>query len=257
MQSSAGPLSLQLWSTRGDDPLPQQLKVLAELGYTDVQPFHDQYGDLPFLADSLAEAGLSSVSGMFRFSMFEGTAEQVIAAATALGMKLVVAPYLEEAMRPTDKDGWRALHKTLVNFKDRVEGAGLGFAWHNHEFEFVRFADGSYAIEYLLGDEIDFAADIGWICRAAEDPEKWLRRYRGRIPAVHIKDVAPEGQALDEGGFADLGMGTVDWRHIWGVLDDLQVPLRTVEHDQPNDWRRFAANSAKALKRLHAGEPVA
>lgn len=253
MSDTMGPLSLQLWSTRGGDPLPEQLKFLARLGYTDVQAFHDQYDDVPLLKDSLAEAGLTCVSGHFRFSMFEDDARSVISAATALGMKLVVAPYLEEDMRPVDKSGWRQLHKTLIGFKETVEGAGLRFAWHNHEFEFARFEDGSYAIDYLLGEDIDFAADIAWIYRAAEDPAKWLRRYVGRIPAVHVKDVAPAGEALDEAGFADVGAGIMDWDHLWGVLSELKVPLRIAEHDQPSDWRRFAANSAAAIKQLRAG----
>jgi len=255
MHDAAGPLSLQLWSTRGTDPLPDQLKLLVGLGYTDVQPFHDQYGDVPRLKDCLAEAGLTSISGHFQFAMFEGNARPVISAATALGMKLVVAPYLEEAMRPVDKAGWK--DNTLLGFKARVEDAGLRFAWHNHEFEFARFEDGSYPIDYLLGEEIDFAADIAWIYRAAEDPEKWLRRYRGRVPAVHVKDVAPAGEAMDEGGFADLGAGIMDWDHLWTVLNELDVPLRVVEHDEPNDWRRFATNTAATMKRLRAGEPVA
>jgi sugar phosphate isomerase/epimerase len=247
-------MSIQLWSTRGDTPLPEQLNFLASLGYTDAQPFHDQYDDVPLLKDSLAQAGLTSVSGHFRISMFDGDARPVIAAATALDMKLVVAPYLEESARPTDKDGWKQLHKVLLGYKERVADAGLSFAWHNHEFEFAPFGDGSCPIEYLLDEDIDFAADIAWIYRANVDPEPWLRRYRGRIPAVHIKDVAAAGDALDEGGFADIGDGIMDWNRLWAVLDDLEVPLRAAEHDQPNDWRRFATVSARALGRLRAGE---
>jgi len=257
MHDTAGPLSLQLWSTRGTDPLPEQLKLHAGLGYTDVQPFHDQYDDVPLLKDSLTKTGLTCISGHFHFAMFEGNARPVISAATTLGMKLVVAPYLEEAARPIDKAGWKHLHTTLLGFKERVEDAGLRFAWHNHEFEFMRLEDGSYAIDYLLGEDIDFAADIAWIYRASEDPAKWLRRYRGRIPAVHVKDVAPAGEAINEEGFADLGAGIMDWDHLWAVLNELKVPLRVVEHDQPSDWRRFAANTAAAMKRLRAGEPVA
>ncbi len=250
MRDDIGPLSIQLWSTRGEDPLPVQLRYLAGLGYTDVQPFHDQYDDVPALKAGLAEVGLTSVSGHFKLSMFEGDAAPVIQAAQALDMKLVVAPWLDEAMRPTDKDGWRQLNKMLVAIKQRMVDAGLGFAWHNHDFEFARFEDGSFAIEYLLGEEIDFAADLGWIFRAGQDPGEWLRRYEGRVPAVHIKDVAPAGEKLDEAGFADVGEGVMNWRPLWDLLTRLQVPLRIAEHDQPNDWRRFAATSAAAIIQL-------
>lgn len=253
MHEDQGPLSIQLWSTRGDDPLPEQLGLLATLGYTDVQPFHDQYEDVAYLKDCIAQAGMTSVSGHFRFGMFEGDAMPVISAARALDMKLVVAPWLDEDMRPTDKEGWKALHTRLKGFKERVEDAGLRFAWHNHDFEFARFADGSHGIEYLLDEDIDCAVDIAWVAVAGEDPAAWLRRYKGRIPAVHVKDMAPPGTAPEQMGFADVGSGVMDWPALWQVLNELHVPLRIAEHDQPVDWRRFARVSAETIKRLRAG----
>lgn len=256
MRDDQGPMSVQLWSTRGEDPLPEQLHVLAKLGFTDVQPFHDQYEDVPYLKNCIAEAGMTCVSGHFRFGMFEGDALPVISAAQALDMQLVVAPWLDEDMRPTDKEGWKALHKRLARFRERVEDAGLRFAWHNHEFEFMRFADGSYGIEYLLDEDIDFAIDLAWVHLAGEDPLRWLDRYAGRIPAVHIKDVAHPGTASDQMGFADVGQGVMDWNALWQALGDVGVPLRVAEHDQPADWRRFARVSADAIHRLRAGEAL-
>jgi sugar phosphate isomerase/epimerase len=256
MQADQGPLSLQLWSTRGDDPLPEQLRILAEMGYTDVQPFHDQYADVPYLRDCIVEAGMTCASGHFHFGMFEGDAGAVISAARALGMKLVVAPWLDEDMRPTDKDGWKAMHDRLAGFRERVEDAGLRFAWHNHDFEFAPLPDGSRGIEYLLGDDIGFAADLAWIHVAGEDPAAWLRRYEGRIPAIHVKDVAAAGTAPEHMGFADIGTGVINWTALWHLLDQLEIPLRIAEHDQPVDWRRFARVSAAALKRLRAGQPI-
>lgn len=248
-----GPMSMQLWSTRGDDPLPEQLRILAALGYTDVQTSHEQYDDVPYLKDCIESAGMTCVSGLFRFAMFEDGAHRVIEAAKALGMGLVAAPWLDEDKRPTDKEGWQAVHDVLAGFRERIEGEGLRFAWHNHDFEFVRLPDGSCGLEHLLGEDIDLVADPAWIAVADEDPGYWLRRYRGRIPAVHVKDLAPKGTAADQMGFADVGQGVMDWTDLWALLDDLGIALRTAEHDQPGDWRRFARVSAQTLTRLRAG----
>lgn len=254
MHDNQGPMSMQLWSTRGEDPLPEQLSMLSVLGFTDVQTSHDQYDDVPYLKDCFAEAGMTCVSGMFRFDMFEGDAMRVISAASALDMQLVAAPWLDEDKRPTDAEGWKSVHDVLAGFRDRIEGAGLRFAWHNHDFEFVRCQDGSMGIEHLLGDDIDLVADLAWIQMAGEDPAAWLRRYAGRIPAVHVKDLAPLGAAPEQMGFSDVGQGIMDWPGLWDLMNELEVPLRTAEHDLPVDWRRFARVSADAIHRLRAGE---
>ncbi len=253
MTSDPGPLSIQLWSTRGDDPLSEQFGALAGMGYTDVQPYHDQYDDVPALKGLLEEHGLTARSGHFNLRMFEGDARPVIDAARALGMGLVVAPWLDPDERPREAEGWRALHHRLQRMKQVIEDAGLAFAWHNHDFEFQLLPCGSYGIQYLLDEDIDFAADLAWIYVGGQDPAKWLRHYAGRIPAIHVKDVAAPGTKLDQMGFADLGQGVVDWTSLWAIADELEIPLRVAEHDLPGDWRRFASTSAGVLMRLRSG----
>jgi len=250
---SPGPLSIQLWTTRGADPLGVQLDALAAIGYTDVQPFHDQYDDVPALKGELDRCGLTCVSGHFQIDMFTGDARPVIDAAKALDMQLVVAPWLDPEHRPLDAAGWRVVHARLQAIRSVIEDAGLAFAWHNHDFEFQPLPDGSFGIEYLLGDDIDFAADLAWIAMAGQDPAVWLRRYADRIPAIHVKDVAAPGTALDEMGFTDIGTGVMDWNGLWHLADEIGVPLRVAEHDLPADWRRFARTSAQALTRLRIG----
>lgn len=253
MQTDQGPLSIQLWSTRGPDPLIDQLSELAAMGYQDVQPYHDQYDDVPHLRASLDQFGLTAVSGHFALGMFDGAARPVIEAARMLGMKLVVAPWLDPADRPTEADGWRRLHVRLQRMKSVVEDAGLAFAWHNHDFEFRLLPCGSYGIQYLLDEDIDLAADLAWMWVGGQDPAPWLRRYAGRVPAIHVKDVAAAGEKLDQQGFADVGEGVLDWSGLWSLADELGIPLRIAEHDQPVDWRRFARTSARAMSRLRDG----
>ncbi len=250
MTTACGPLSMQLWSTRGADPLPDQLAELASMGYTDVQPYHDQYDDVPALKALLEQHGLTAFSGHFNINMFDGDARPVIDAARILQMKLVVAPWLDPADRPSDADGWRGLHARLQRMKAVIEDAGLAFAWHNHDFEFQLLPGGSCGIEYLLGDDIDLAADLAWIWVGGQDPATWLRRYAGRVPAIHVKDVAAPGQNIDQLGFADVGEGILDWRGLWSIADEMGIKLRVAEHDLPGDWRRFAKTSASAIQKL-------
>lgn len=243
-------LSIQLWTTRGNDPLDYQLSRLKTFGYNDVQPFHDQYDDPVLMRTLLDKHGLTARSGHFNLSMFDGDAHVVLDAARVLGMKLVVSPYLAENERPSDVAGWRELGKRMAAIKLRMSDHGLEFAWHNHQYEFKRLDDGSLPIEHLLGDEVAFEIDMGWLWLAGEDPAAWLKRFRGRVPAVHVKDFAPIGENLDEDGMVDICHGVMDWPRLWQAIIDAQVPLVVLEHDLPSSWERFAARSADAVRAL-------
>ncbi len=74
-----------------------------------------------------------------------------------------------------------------------------------------------------------------------------MRKLQGRILAVHVKDRAPEGENADEGGWADLGFGEVDFTHIVPALGEAEVEHWVLEHDNPSDHERFASRSFNAV----------
>lgn len=243
-------LSIQLWSTRAAGSLREQIEFLAACGYTNAEPYEAVCDDPAALRALLDEHGFTARSGHFRLETFETAPERVVNVARVLGLDLVVAPWLDEDQRPTDADGWRGIGRRLSAISRRLADDGLAFAWHNHEFEFARLPDGSCGIEHALGEDVLVELDLGWVVRAGEDPLAWLARYAGRIPAVHVKDVAPPGEKLDEMGFADVGEGTMNWPLYWRSAVEAGAGLMIAEHDQPSDWRRFARVSAEAMRRL-------
>jgi sugar phosphate isomerase/epimerase len=62
-----------------------------------------------------------------------------------------------------------------------------------------------------------------------------LGKFRGHVFAVHAKDNAPTGQADDEGGFAAVGQGVLDWNAILHAAAAAGVQWYIVEHDHPRD----------------------
>ncbi|SLN56512.1 Xylose isomerase-like TIM barrel [Aquimixticola soesokkakensis] len=249
-----GDLSFQMFSSRAADSLEEQLKLLSELGYTDVQPFFfgapDDMGALDTYVALLAKYNLTAKTGHFTLDVFEQSPDLVEEIARKFGMWLVVVPYINPEDRPDTAAGWQAIGAKLAEYTADMKSRGLTFAYHNHEFEMVPLADGSYPIDHLLGDTVPFEPDLAWIVVGGADPLVWLEKYTGRIPAIHVKDIAPQGECLDEKGFADLGHGTLDWQVLWdaGVAAGSQIMV--VEHDQPLDWKRFATRSIKTLKAL-------
>jgi sugar phosphate isomerase/epimerase len=223
---------------------------LKSYGYTDVQPYHTQWDDPVAMHDLLQKVGLTAKSGHFTLEMLRGEFDRVVAASRTLDLALVVAPFVQPQERASDRAGWRAFGAELAEISKRLADAGLDFAWHNHTFEFEALPDGSYPIEHILGDDLSFEIDVAWVARSGTDPGPWLERYKGRIPAIHVKDLAVAGEKTDEGGWADVGTGVIPWAELWRPAVATGAWLMVAEHDKPSDYKRFARVSADAIRSL-------
>jgi sugar phosphate isomerase/epimerase len=245
---------MQLYSGRKFPPVEAQLAAIARNGFTNVETFGPFHDDVEATKRMLDAHGLSARSGHFSVAMAESQSEVVIDGARRLGIEIVVAPYLTPAERPATVEGWKAMGARLLAVRERLSAAGLRFAWHNHDFEFAPLADGSLPIEHVLGDHLLWEADLAWVIRGGADPRRWIERYRGRIPLVHVKDIAPAGENGDEDGWADVGTGTVAWTELWPLCVAAGAEMMIPEHDNPSDFDRFARVSAAAMRRYANGD---
>jgi sugar phosphate isomerase/epimerase len=81
--------------------------------------------------------------------------------------------------------------------------------------------------------------DCGWAFAAGQNPAELMRRHRGRISMLHLKDMksASAGTAPDKRIPTEIGHGVVDFhqifeaakaagiRHSFVEQDDLDMPL--------------------------------
>jgi sugar phosphate isomerase/epimerase len=250
------PFAIQLYSGRKFPPLESQVAVAAGAGFTHVEtfgPLNDSPGET---RRALDRHGLSAVSTHVSRDTLEGDTGGALAAARTLGVEFVVAPYLPPERRPNDRAGWAALGEQLARCRDTVERGGLRFAWHNHDFEFALLPDGSYPIEHVLGVDLAWEADLAWVTRGGADPMAWIDRYRGRIPLVHVKDVAAAGTRAEEDGWADVGEGVLPWPSLWSACVAAGAEVMIAEHDNPSDFDRFARVSGSAMRTYAQATPT-
>ncbi len=245
--------SYQLYSSRNFPPLTDTLTMLAGLGYQDVEGFGGLYADdakLAELAAGLKATGLKMPTGHFGIDMLEKQPEHVLNIARTLGIKHIYCPHLMPDQRPTDGPGWRAFGARLEAAGRPYKAAGIGFGWHNHDFEFVPTADGAIPQAEIMagGPTLEWEIDVAWVIRGGADPVQWIRRYGPRITAAHVKDIAPAGENADEDGWADVGHGTVDWPSLMAALRAVGCKHFVMEHDNPSDHARFAKRSILALR---------
>ncbi|WP_309082761.1 sugar phosphate isomerase/epimerase [Chelativorans sp.] len=245
--------SYQLYSSREFPPLDETLRMLKRLRYDQVEGYGGVYGDLDGLKAALAETGLAMSSGHFSLDTIETEPEKVLEIARATGMQAVYCPFLVPDQRPSDAAGYARFGERLRKAAEPLNGAGLTFGWHNHDFEFRPLPDGSIPMAEIFrgGPGLSWEADIAWIVRGGADPIEWIERYADQLSAIHIKDIAPEGEAADEDGWADVGSGTVDWKRILDtVRQKTKARFFVIEHDKPNDHERFARRSIENASKL-------
>lgn len=246
-------VSFQLYSARNFAPWENVLKTLAGQGYTQVEGFGGVYEDPAGFRKLLDANGLSMPSGhFFPLEQFEDDLSKVIDTAKTLGMSRLFCPALPPEQRSANALDWKAVGASLEAIGAKLRDAGLRFGWHNHDFEFKACEDGSLPMTILLetAPTIEWEADIAWIVRGGQDPLEWIERYADRITTAHVKDIAPEGECLDEDGWADVGHGTMDWKTINSALRNVGVDLFVAEHDNPSDLARFSGRTIETIRSL-------
>ncbi len=238
-------LSFELYSSRNFPPLRGQLQTLSGLGFRSVEFQADAVDDIPAMKAMLFEFKLSAPAGHFDLARMRKDLAGSAKIAHAFGMTTIVLAWLPPEDRPKTGTAWTAFGYELERMASAAKRDGLTLAWHNHDYEFPPLADGSRPLDLIFAaaPDLGWEPDIGWITRAGEDPLPWLTRYRDRIRAMHIKDVAAAGAAKDEDGWADVGYGVVDWKRLIPLLQSVSPAPLIIEHDLPNDYARFARRS--------------
>lgn len=247
--------SYQLYSSRKFGPLPQTLKMLAGMGYAQVEGYGALFQDMEdsgALVEDLQANGLTMPSGHFGLDLIEKTPDAVIDTAMSLGIEHVFVPYLDAPQRPKDAAGWHDFGARVEQAGAPLMAVGLSFGWHNHDFEFAALPDGSMPIDCLLegGPGLKLEFDVAWCARAGQDPIPWIDKLSDRVTSVHVKDIAPDGENQTEDGWSDVGKGTMDWAGLMPRLRATGCELFIMEHDNPSDDERFASSSLAYLNSI-------
>lgn len=245
-------ISFQLYSGRNFPPLEDQFALLARLGYSNVEGFGGLFPDPAALRDQLDRHGLAMPTSHFGLDQFRDKA-WMVNTARQVGIDLLYCPAIPREKWEQPEEDWVSLAAELAELGKFYAGEGFQFGWHNHHFEFWPTASGRLPMDIILEGAPDIAweMDVAWVVRGNNDPKKWISEHGVRINAVHVKDIAPAGEAQDEDGWADVGHGTMDWSGLHAAIKSgTRAQYFVVEHDNPNNLERFASRSFASLSKL-------
>ncbi|PZT10694.1 xylose isomerase [Stenotrophomonas maltophilia] len=244
------PIAVQMYTLRNAGSLDQQLKIVHDAGVRAVETVGTQNVRAAELKRLLDRYSIRAVSSHVQLAELRDNLDGVVAFNRSIGNTTLVVPYLDQKDRPRDAAGWTALGQELGRIARQVRVKGMQLAYHNHDFELADF-DGQTGLELLFaaaGPDLKTELDLAWVARAGLDPAVMLGKFRGHVFAVHAKDNAPKGQAEDEGGFAAVGQGVLDWNAILPAAATAGVQWYIVEHDQPRDPAKVIQTGADYLR---------
>jgi sugar phosphate isomerase/epimerase len=239
-------VAVQLYTLREllDRELEGTLAALAEAGAHEVElaGLHGRSG--PAMRAALETAGLVAVSAHVPLERFEQEPDAVLEEAAALGTSTLVVPWVEPPASAAEAD---AVVARIAAAAAMTADAGLGFAYHNHDFEFRPLDDGDLWSR-LIEARWDLEPDVGWLRVAGRDPVAVLGELHDRCPLVHAKDV----RRTEEGNWKDVpaGDGELDWTAIGAAARAAGADWLIVELDNPSS--DAVADVARSLETLRA-----
>jgi sugar phosphate isomerase/epimerase len=247
------PIGIQLYTVRelfSKDPMGTLEKVAA-IGYREVEYGGGGYDkmDHAALRKTMDRLGLKSPSIHVAYEALASDFDSAVAMTKALGADTLVVPYMGDAHRTAE--GWKAAVANFNRYAERLKKAGLGFAYHNHDFEFTLKPGGTSLFNTLIADAdpalVRLELDLFWAIAAGEDPKAIIRRLAGRIYAYHVKDRTADGK------MTSVGKGVIDFADIFTLNTVAGVKHFYVENDQsPAPYLPDIQTSFTTLSRLRA-----
>ena len=223
--ASAQAVGIQLYTLR--EVLPKDvkgvIKKVAEAGYKQVETYGytaetGYWGlDAKTFKALLDENGLKAPSGHFGLDSYmkSGNLDEIkplIAGAVALNMEYFTCPWLDPTLR-TKLDDYKLIAERLNNAAKLCKESGLEMAYHNHDFEFLKYGD-STGYDVLLSETdksmVQFEMDLYWVVRSGNDPVAMFEEHPGRFVMWHVKDMDKVDNTIN----TEVGNGTIDFKEI-------------------------------------------
>jgi sugar phosphate isomerase/epimerase len=248
------PIGIQPYTVRFDlkADFEGTLRKIAAIGYKEIEVSGGEgYGDFyghkpPALRRILDDVGLRAPSCHFGAPKDDAGWARNIEDAHQLGLEYMLSTTRSEWQKSLD--GWKRTGDWFNHLAEQCHKAGLGFAYHNHNFEY-RVYDGVVGYDELLRssdkDLVKMQMDCFWTTFAGKEPVEYFHKYPGRFVMLHIKDLKPGYKpTTDEfkgNPFTEVGSGVIDWRKIFAAAPEAGVKHYYVEQD---NWDRPSLESA-------------
>ncbi|MDR0503227.1 MAG: sugar phosphate isomerase/epimerase [Treponema sp.] len=227
-------IGVQMYTVREYLKTPKEinssLKRIKEMGFDMVQLSGNGPIDNNELAAMLKDNGIQAVG---THSPWERVADKDELARLIEEHKVLgcgqIGIGIKPNIYPDTYDGYTGFIKKVNEICDQLDGTGLGFGYHNHELEFMKF-NGVCAMDRLIEEcpKCEFTLDVFWVQAGGKDPCEYMDKLKNRIRILHLKDYRVCARQRQ---FAEIGQGNLNWPAIFSRCDQYGIPCAVIEQD--------------------------
>jgi sugar phosphate isomerase/epimerase len=225
------------------------LRRVADMGYGEVE-FAGLFGHDPSeVRQTLKNLHLGVAGSQCDWKQLRDDPQELITETKKLGSPYLVFAWMppEQRQKLTQWHWWIA-HINKVAAMARKQG--IRFAYHAHDFEYKPI-DGVRPIDIIMQGldkrYVDFEIDIYWTTLGGGDPIALFKKYPGRFPLAHVKDMSRTDTSM-----VDVGDGRIDFPGIFAHAKQAGLKHYLVEHDNSTDPFHTLERSLAYLKSISA-----
>ncbi len=245
-------IGLQLYTVRREleKDFEGTLRKVSALGIKEVE-FAGYFNQKPEnIKKLLKELKLSAPSAHIGTETLRKNLAQAIETAKIIGHKYLVLGNVPENERKS-LDDYKKLIELLNKSGEECRRADLQFAYHNHDFEFIKLEE-KVPYDLILAEtdarKVLLELDLYWTIKAGKEPVDYFEKYPKRFPLVHVKDMDNTPKKF----FTEVGRGVIDFKKIFSKADQAGIKHYFIEQDEtraaPLESVKISLKYLKALK---------
>jgi len=228
-------IGAQLYSVRDYtktlDDFSETLKKIADIGYSTVQVSGTCAYPAQWLKEELEKCGLSCVLTHIKAQKLLEETKTVAEEHKIFGCKYVGIGSIPGSFKNGMTD-YMSFVKNFMAVSKYLSDEGLYFMYHNHNAEFSKSDNGEIFLKRLAEDFpaklLGFTLDTYWVQAGGGDVAWWIRNLNGRVPCVHLKDMAFKDGSVR---MAPVGEGNMNFDSIINACADAGTEHVLVEQD--------------------------
>ena len=218
------------------------LKQIASLGFKEIETARSQKGHYY----GLGPAEMKSVCDDLDMNLKSGHVhlddkwQQTMEEALESGQEYLICSSMPSEGQ--NVDNYKKVAEEFNKAGEACKKLNLKFGYHNHEYEFET-ENNQVLYDVLLSnteaDLVYMELDLGWVVVAGKDPLDYFKKYPGRFPLWHLKDMDMNKKESTEFGKGGLDIPSMmahkkasGVKHIFIEQEEYASnPLESMKHN--------------------------